>query len=365
MKIGLAFIGAGSVIEGRHLPALAAVSGFVVRSVYDPDKQAAGRVAAAAGARVAATLEEAVRGDDVQAVTVASPNVFHRAGVEAAAAAGKHILCEKPIATNLRDARAILQAAERAGIVLQIGFHHRFTTEYRLTRRLLEAGVVGKIRAFQTMLAEPISLVPGGDNYRLKPELSGGLTLIDFGSHRIDQMRGLLGEVAQISAQFASVVPGHGMDDNVTLEVETREGALGTLSFQRFSRGAITPTTLLGEKGVLCFSSYVVNPVQASPVAAFTEEPLPQDALAFSRPLDWWNPPQPGWTTFWPPVENPYAAEYAAFLASIRDKTPPAVTGFDGYQALEIVIGAYKAFAARHAVTLPLDPEEEIPIPKF
>lgn len=91
MKIGLALIGAGAVIEGRHLPALAAIPEAEVLAVYDPDTRAAARVAAAAGARVAGSLEEAVRAEGVVAVTVASPNVFHRAGVEAAAAAGKHI----------------------------------------------------------------------------------------------------------------------------------------------------------------------------------------------------------------------------------------------------------------------------------
>lgn len=365
MKIGLAIIGAGSVIEGRHQPALASIPGVTVRAVYDPDTQAAERVARAAGARVASTLAEAVRAEGVDAVTVASPNVFHRAGVEAAAEAGKHVLCEKPIATNLRDARAILQAAERAGIVLQIGFHHRFSSEFRLVRRLLEAGVIGRVHGFQATISEPLSLVPGPANYRVKPELSGGLTLIDFGSHRIDQIRALLGEVAEISAQFSSVSAGHGLDDNVALAVKTRAGALGILSFHRFSRGAVSPTLLLGEKGVVCFSAYVVNPFHAAPVAVFSEEPLAADLLAFSRPADWWTAPQPGWTALWPPVENPYRAEYEAFFAAIGEGAAPAVSGEDGYRALEIVMGAYKAFHSRRTVALPLDPEEEIPIPKW
>ncbi|MBI3695847.1 MAG: Gfo/Idh/MocA family oxidoreductase, partial [Acidobacteria bacterium] len=145
MKIGLAIIGAGTVIEGRHLPALQTISEIQVLALYDPNRETAERVASAAGARVAASVEEAISTEGVQAVTVASPNVFHRAGVEAAAAAGKHVLCEKPIATNLRDARAILDAAKRAGIVLQVGFHHRFSGEFRLARRLLEAGAIGTV----------------------------------------------------------------------------------------------------------------------------------------------------------------------------------------------------------------------------
>lgn len=365
MKIGLAIVGAGHVIQGRHVPALMTIPEARLCTVYDPDTRAAERVAAAAGARVAATLDDAVGDPEVQAVTVASPNLFHRAGVEAAAAAGKHVLCEKPIATNLRDARVILQAAEKAGIVLQIGFHHRFTGEFQVASRLLEAGVIGTVHAFQASISEPLSVIPGGRaNYRLQTELSGGLTLIDFGSHRIDQLRALLGEVDQVTAEF-SCVGDHGLDDNMALLIRTRAGALGSLGFHRFSQGAHSPTTLLGAKGILCFNAWLVNPFHAVPVAVFTEEPLPADVLPFSRPVDWWSPPPRGWTALWPPGDTPYAEEYRAFFAAIRDGSPPPVTGEDGYRALEIVMGAYKSFATRRAVTLPLDPEEDIPAPQF
>jgi len=364
MKLGLALVGAGEVIRSRHLPALAALDHFQVRSVYDPDQRAAEAVATSTGARVAATLDQAARAQDVEAVTVASPNAFHRAGVEAAAAAGKHVLCEKPIATTLRDARAMIEAAERAGVVLQLGFHHRFTSEFRLARRLLESGVIGGVRAFQAVISEPMSLVPKG-NYRLREEVSGGLTLIDFGSHRLDQLRALLGEAEEVSALLSCAGPGHHLDDNVTLAIRTRAGALGALGVHRFSRGAFTPTVLLGDQGMLCFGSYVVNPFQAAPVAVFSEAPLPVEFLDLRRAADWWNPPSAGWTALWPPVVNPYVAEYEAFLRAIRGGAPPEPSGRDGYQTLEIVIAAYKSFLEGRVVRLPLDPEEDVPIPVF
>jgi UDP-N-acetylglucosamine 3-dehydrogenase len=365
MKIGLAIVGAGSVIQGRHLPALATIPEVEVRAVFDPDRAAAERAASMCDARIAASLEDAVTGNDIQAVTIASPNSFHRIGVEAAAAARKHIFCEKPIATTLQDARAILEAASRAAIVLQIGFHHRFTGEFRAARRLLETGAIGEVRAFQAVISEPLHVIPGGaTNYRLQRDLSGGLTLIDFGSHRIDQLRALLGEFAQVAAKI-DCVGTHGLDDNIALLVETRSRALGTLAFQRFSQGALSPTTLIGTKGVICYNAWVVNPFHAAPVAVFTEQPLPPDLLAFTRPADWWTPPQPGWTALWPPGDNPYAAEYRAFFDSIRNGSPPAVTGEDGYRTLEIVLAAYKSFHEKRAVNLPLNPEEEIAVPSF
>lgn len=362
--LGLAIIGTGSVICGRHLPALASIPQIAVRAVYDPDPRAA-EAASICGARICASLEEAVRADGVDAITVASPNSLHRAGVEAAAAAGKHVFCEKPIATNLRDAQAILRAASAAGIVLQLGFHHRFMAEHSIARRALDAGLIGDVRAFHATISEPLDVIPGGAaNYRLHRELSGGLTLIDFGSHRIDQLRALLGDVARVTARIASV-GGHALDDNIALLIETRAGALGTLSFQRFSRGALSPTMLLGTRGMICFNSWVVNPFHAAPIAIFSDQPLPDDLLACTRPVDWWTPPQPGWTALWPPASNPYAAEYRAFLDSIRTGTPPPVTGEDGYRALEIVLAAYKSHLTGLPVPLPIDPDEDIPVPHF
>jgi len=363
MKIGLALVGAGAVVVERHLPAIGGFDGAAVRAVYDPDATAAARVAAATGARIAGSLADVVNSDSVGAVVVASPNAFHRAAVEAAAAAGKHIFCEKPIATNLRDARAMIDAAARAGVLLQIGFHHRFTSEHRLVRRLLDAGVIGAVRTFHVEHSEPLDLVPAGGNYRFRPELAGGLTLIDFGSHHIDQLRALAGDVAEVSAQLANVDASHGLDDNVTLGVKTASGALGTFGFHRFSRGAVMPTTLIGAKGVICFSAFAVNPFHVAPVAVFTEESLPSDALVFRRGPDWWNAPSPGWTALWPPVESSFAGQYRAFFASVAGGAPPPVSGEDGYKALEIVLAAYKSSRTARAVALPLSPEEEIPLP--
>jgi len=353
------------VVAERHLPAVLAVPGVTVRAVYDPDPAAAQRVAAAAGgALVASSLGQAVRTYGVDAVAVASPNAFHREGVEAAAALGRHIFCEKPIATTLQDARAICDAAARAGVLLQIGFHHRFATEFTLARRLLEAGVIGRVHAFQSMISEPLSLVPGSGNYRLNPELSGGLSLIDFGSHRLDQLRALLGEFAEVHAVLDSI-GAHRQDDNIALLTRTTGGALGTVSFHRFSRGAVSPTILIGDRGALCFSAYVVNPFHAAPVALFTEDPLPAEFRSFTRPSDWWNPPTPGWTAFYPPFENPHHAEYAAFFDAIRSGAPPSITGEDGYRALEIVLAAYQSHASGLAVRLPLDPAGDFPVPRF
>ena len=198
-KYGIAVIGAGMVVDERHLPGLAKTGVAEPRSVFDPHKERAAALAAKFEIGVnASRLEEAIDRDDVDAVLIASPNKYHRVAAECAFAAGKHVFCEKPIATTLADSRAICDAAENSGKLLHLGFHHRFNAEHVCVKRLIDEGILGEVRAFHSVVSEPIEVVPHGtDNYRFNLDAGGGLPLVDVGSHRIDQARALLGEVAE------------------------------------------------------------------------------------------------------------------------------------------------------------------------
>ena len=341
------------MISARHAPGLKASGRGVARTIFDPDAGKARRVAEQHGiARVAASLEEAVAAEDVDAVVIASPNSFHRQGAEAALAAGKHVLCEKPLALTLADAQAMIDAAGAAERVLFTGFHQRFSAEHKAIERLLECGALGEVRAFHSVVCEPMDVIPGGlDNYRFSLEQGGGLTLMDLGSHRIDQLRALLGEVAEVRCRTQSVLPTHSLDDSALVELEMRSGALGTLAFHRFSRGFFSPCTLVGSRTTACFGSAVVNPFQSAPLAVYMEEPperaLPPDVLAWSRPDGWWGDSRPGWVSLWPPRVDTFERQWQAFFDAVEGRAPAgAPLGEDGLRALEIVLRAY-ASAAR------------------
>ena len=158
----LAVLGAGSVTLERHLPAVRAVGGRPV-SVFDPCPEAAAEAARLFSIpHVASTFEEAIRNEEVETVLVASPNAFHREQAECSLAEGRHVLCEKPAALNLADARAMLDAANRSGKVLQLGFAHRFNAENVCIKRLVECGILGDVRAYSGILSEPLGVIPGG-----------------------------------------------------------------------------------------------------------------------------------------------------------------------------------------------------------
>jgi predicted dehydrogenase len=368
---GIAVVGAGVVISERHLPGLAKTGRGVARSIFDPDRERARALAAQFDIpRVADSLEDALAGDDIDAVLVASPNSFHREGAEAALAAGKHVLCEKPIALRLADAGALRDAARAADRVLQVGFHQRFSAEHAAVRLLLDAGVVGRVEAFDSVVCEPAEVIPGGRaNYRYDPVQGGGLTLIDLGSHRVDQLRALLGEVAEVYCRMASKLDGHGLDDSVTLSLRLGSGALGTMGFHRFSRGFFSPCMLAGTRALLNFGAAVVNPFQSAPVAVYVEEPperaLPPEALAWTRPRGWWGESPAGWIELWPPRRDTFERQWTAFFDRIEGLPVEVPEAEDGYRALEIVHAAYLSHAENRAVALPLDPAAAIPPPRF
>ncbi len=368
---GVAVLGAGAVVAQRHLPGLGKTGRGKPVSLFDPHPATAKAVADKFGMdRVVESAEEAIAAPGVDVVLIASPNSFHREQVEAALAAGKHVLCEKPIALTLADAAAIRAAAEQAGRALMIGFHHRFSAEQAAIERLLAADVLGRIEAFHSVICEPIDVVPGGAaNYRFNAQQGGGLTLVDMGMHRIDQMRALLGEVEEVHCRMGSVLETHDLDDSIVLSLRMRSGAIGTLAFHRFSRGFHSPFTLAGTGAVANFAGMVVNPYQSAPVSVFLEQApeslLPPDVLAWTRPDRWWGESRPGWVELWPPRRDTFEGEWDAFFDAVEEGRPASPGAEDGYRALEIVQAAYRSHHDGAPIRLPLEPDAHLPPPRF
>ncbi len=355
-----AILGAGSVVEARHLPALRAIGGRAA-AIFDPVAATAEKLARTFDIpRVASSAEEAIADSRVGAVLVASPNAFHREQTECALEAGRHVLCEKPIALSLADAQSMARTAQRVGRLLQVGFHHRFSAEHLCVKRLLEAGILGDVRAYSGTVSEPFEVIPGGSrNYRLKPSQGGGLTLIDVGQHRIDQIRDLLGDFATVSCEMASVLEQHNQDDSVALNLRMQSGALGSLSWHRFSRAYASPLMLFGTKAALGCSSFITAPYQAAPVSVYLEDDpssvLPADVIAWTRPSRWWGDIEPGWVDIWPPRNWTFQAQLRNFLAAAAGKEHPRANADDGCRALEVVQAAYRSFAEQRSVRVPLD----------
>jgi len=177
------------------------------------------------------TSFEAVLADkSVQAAVLATPHTKHRAQVEAIAAAGKHIYCEKPFALTKADAQAALSACERAGIVIAVGHHFRLMPSMRVLAELKDAGVFGTIMHAEGNYSHDWLASYPADSWRLRPEESraGGMT--GMGIHVLDCFRDLVGPMKRISALSKARALKLATGDTTSALVEFENGATGTLA---------------------------------------------------------------------------------------------------------------------------------------
>ncbi|MGQ9683451.1 MAG: Gfo/Idh/MocA family protein [Anaerolineae bacterium] len=219
-------------------------------------------------------LESLVRRPDVDVVLCLAPNDLHRPAVLAAIAAGKPVLCEKPLALNLAEAREIAAAAEGAGVPVGLVFNYRFLPATLRARQLVEEGALGQIYHFRAEYLHSGYQDPNRPmGWRLRRERAGGGALVDLGSHAIDLVRHLLGEFTHVRAETRTFVTERPVmagstqkepvtvDDAAWLQVRLSSGATGTLEASRFATGAVDDLRLEihGEKGALRFNLMDAN----------------------------------------------------------------------------------------------------------
>lgn len=216
LRIGV--LGCGAVACEQHLPGLRRAVGAVVAGLADPDAAARARASALApGAELHGDAAGLLARGDVDAVLVAAPPALHAELAVAAAAAGKHVYVEKPLATNEDDAVHAVDAVAQSGVIAAMGFNRRRHPACEEARRLLEAGRIGEVRFVRTAFCEPGEL-PAWKRSRA----SGGGVLLDLASHHFDLVRWLLGaELEVVHARTRSVVSEQ---DEATTEIVTSTG---------------------------------------------------------------------------------------------------------------------------------------------
>lgn len=218
-------IGFGWVARDYAGPGIRAAGGHLA-AVADPDPVA--RCAAGPTGARAYTTAEALLGDPaVQAVYVATPNHLHRAAVEAAAAAGKPVLCEKPMAATLADAGAMAAAVARAGVAYGTAFDQRHHPAHAAVRKAIAAGAIGTVTAVRIVYACWLDAGWAPDNWRADPARAGGGALMDLAPHGLDLVQFLLGEpVEEIAALTQRRVQRYSVDDGAALIGRTSCGVL-------------------------------------------------------------------------------------------------------------------------------------------
>jgi predicted dehydrogenase len=307
-----------------YIANLRALPDVELMGVADEDAGRAQRFAQMYDARFYLTYADllAARPDGV---IVCSENSKHRPLAEMAAAAGAHVLCEKPLATTVADARAIVAACEQAGVLLMTAFPMRFSAPVVAVKARLESGDLGQVYCFNaTNTGElPTKHRP----WFVDKELAGGGAIIDHTVHLVDIMRWFLAsEVDEVYAQTNQIFHA--------AEVEVETGGLELLTFKNgvfatidasWSRPPYWPTW-----GGLAFE--MVAERGAVVVDAFKQN-LTIYSHANQRPV---------WS-YWGSDAN--QAMIAEFVDAIRAARPPRVTGVDGLRAVEVTAAAYESAA--------------------
>ena len=241
-KVGI--IGAGGIAGGKHLPGHKKVEGVSVIAVCDIDAERAKLFAEKHDIKhVFTDYNDLVAMDELDAVSVCTPNNFHAAPTIAALEAGKHVICEKPIAGNGIDGQAMVDAQKASGNVLQIGLQSRFRPASRTLRKLHDEGFFGDIYYARAMAVRRRG-VPAAPSFITKA-ISGGGPLIDIGVHILDVLLWMIGNPKPVEV-FASVAQKFGHRDDVInpwgkwnpARFDVEDFAMGAIHFE----GGLTVT---------------------------------------------------------------------------------------------------------------------------
>lgn len=305
-----------------YIANLRALPGVEVLGVSDEDQERGKRFADQYGVRFYVSYADLIQ-DRPDGVIICSENSKHRPLVELVAAEGVSILCEKPLATTLADSRAVVDACDRAGVLLMTAFPMRFSAPLLEIKARLDAGDFGRVLCFNA--TNQGELPTKHRAWFVDPDLAGGGAIMDHTVHLVDVMRWYLGsEVSQIYAQSNRIFHA----DEVVVET----GALEMLTFQSgvfasidasWCRPPYWPTW-----GGLTFE--MVTERGAVIVDAFK-----QNLTVYSHR---WQRPQ--WY-YWGSDMN--QAMVAEFVAAIREQRQPKVTGVDGLRAVEVALAAYRS----------------------
>ncbi|GBC93471.1 scyllo-inositol 2-dehydrogenase (NAD(+)) [bacterium HR15] len=285
----------------RQLPHFPLPEGCTMhlQGVYDDDSVAAEQAASELKTRVYPTLSALLQDEAVQAVIVATPPFTHAELVLQAFAHGKHVFCEKPMALCLEDCDAMLQAAQRAQRLLMVGQVLRLFPLFWLSKRLLEAGRIGRVLAINVRrTGYDIGFYSRG--WRAQEARSGGLVL-EMNVHELDYMRWIGGEVRRVFAQGIRPLPETDFIQHWQGLLEFETGAIGVLEASIIDALSGYRVQLVGEQGSIAHSGFsgelVVrthdgNEERFTPEQVGTPDPYLWELVAFARGI-WLNEPLP------------------------------------------------------------------------
>ena len=284
--------------------------------------------------------KQLVADDRIQLFDNSGPNNLHAEPSIAAAEAGKHVICEKPLGRNAEEAHETWRRVDAAGVKHLCAFNYRFVPAIRLARQMIEAGDLGELTHFRGSYLQEWGVVDD-EVWRFDKALAGSGALGDLGAHVIDLARYLVGEIESVAGTTATFKPGREVDDAFESVVVFDNGAVGTIEATRFATGRKNALSfeINGSKGSLAFDLERLNELQLH-----LADSEPGSSGQGFRTVLVSEADHPFWEWWWPHGhmigwEHTFVHEIHHLLTAIRDDgdvAPHGATFEDGYRCAEV-----------------------------
>ncbi len=339
-RIRVGLIGCGNIGAGGHLPAYAHIPEAELAAVCDAVEKLAHAAAEQSGAEPYADYRQLLARDDLEMVDLCLPTYLHAEVAVAASAAGKHILCEKPMAHTLEAADTMIEAVERYGVRLMVGQVRRFDHRYASIKGQLDAGKVG--RPIFVRRAERQFLPFPPEAWQWDPKRGGGV-ILDIGVHATDLFRWLLDqdavEVYAVAKSVRQTAQAAGSYDHAMITCRFERGGIGFAEAswaypQGFGGALYAQLDVVGTAGKIQYADKDTNPM----LTCTTDRGLEL----------------PRYFRFMSTTEYAFEAEIRHFVRCVLEKREPAISPRDARAALEMALAALRSAETGQPVQLPL-----------
>ena len=344
MAINWGVIGAGGIADRRTIPeGIMACPDAALVAVQDVVEGRVQAVAAKHAVKAVYTSEyDLLNAPNVQAVYIATPTHLHYGQVMAAAEAGKHILCEKPLALTLPECEEMVEECDARGVKLGINFMMRYHACHVALKQMVEAGDLGTLvmgRAELTCWYPPI---PGA--FRQDPELGGGGSFIDMGNHCVDLLEQFFGRVREVKCYTANLVQDYASEDTAVAMLQFENGAVGVVDalFNVPDAAARNALEVYGSKGSV-YSFGTIGQASTGELTAVLEKGDKGYDAGQQRE-------DAGEQIIEPPVVNIYQAHIQAFCDAINNDTPAPIPGEEGIWSHKVIDACYESARSGKAV---------------
>lgn len=324
MALKWGVLGAGSVAHRRTMPAINLAADAELHSLFSRDEEKAKRLATEHGAKCYHTdVDELIQDDQLDVLYVSSPVYLHREHVIKGAEAGKHILCEKPMAMSVKECRDMIDACAVNGVQMQLCFLFRFHSCFQSIRNWIEAGRFGRILELRMPFLKSFDI---SGTWRSRAAEGGGGALMDLGAHAVDLMRFLAGDVSKVTGMFSTHMNDYAVDETATVLMQLANGAHAYVDVSFAVKGTDIVLEAYGSEGWVSVYSD-----GGWKLRIHSGDQVSDESSGF---------------------ENLYQLQIEHFHRCITQGETPIVTGEDGLHNIAVLAAAYRAWETQQIVTL-------------